>query len=57
MHNVIQFNQKACLKQYIDINTKLRTETKNRFEKDFFYANGKCSFLEKLKKRKKSQRY
>ena len=36
MHRVIQFNQKAWLKPYIDMNTKLRTEAKNDFEKDFF---------------------
>ena len=35
MHKVIQFNQKACLKSYIDMNTKLRTKAKNDFEKDF----------------------
>ena len=32
---VIQFNQKAWRKSYIDMNTKLRTEAKNDFEKDF----------------------
>ena len=36
LRRVIQFNQKAWLKQYIDKNTKLRKEAKNEFAKDFF---------------------
>ena len=34
VHRVIQFNQEAC--SYIDVNTKLRKEAKNQFEKEFF---------------------
>ena len=36
VHKVIQFNQEAWLKDYIDMNTELRKAAKNYFEKDFF---------------------
>ena len=36
IHRVIQFNQKDWLKPYIDMNTKLRKETRSDFEKGFF---------------------
>ena len=36
LQRVIQFNQEEWLKPYIDMNTKLRTETENDFEQDFF---------------------
>ena len=36
VHRVIQFNQEAWLKPYINVNTKLRTETKNDLQKDSF---------------------
>ena len=33
---MIQFNREAWLEPYIDMNTKLRKEAKNDFQKDFF---------------------
>ena len=36
VHRVIQFNQEAWLKPYIDTNTELRKKAQNYFEKDFF---------------------
>ena len=36
VHRVIEFNQEAWLKKYIDMNTKLRKKASNDFEKDFF---------------------
>ena len=35
-HRIIEFKEVAWLKSYIEMNTKLRTEAKNDFEKDFF---------------------
>ena len=36
VHRVIQFDQEAWLKEYIDVNTELRKKATNDFEKDFF---------------------
>ena len=36
VHKVHQFNQEAWLKPYIKMNTELRKNAKNDFEKDFF---------------------
>ena len=36
VQRVIQFNREAWLKPYIDMNTELRKQAKNDFEKDFY---------------------
>ena len=36
VHRIIELNQEAWLKPYIDMNTELRKLAKNDFQKDFF---------------------
>ena len=36
IHKGIEFNESPWLEKYIALNTKLRTEATNEFEKDFF---------------------
>ena len=44
VHKIIEFDQEAWLKPYIDINTDLRKQAKNDFEKDIFKLMNKSVF-------------
>ena len=44
IHGVIEFNQKAWLKPYIDTNTELRKLVRNDFEKDLFKLKNNSVF-------------
>ena len=44
MHRVIQFNQRAWSKPYMDMNIELRKDAKNEFEKDFFKLMNNSAF-------------
>ena len=52
VHKVIQFNQKAWSKPFIDMNTKSRKEPKNKFEKDLFKLMNNAIFGKTMERQK-----
>ena len=49
VYRVIQFDQKVWLKPYYAMNTEIRQETKNNFEKDFSKLMNNAVFGKSMK--------
>ena len=55
MHRVNRFNQKVCLKPYIDINTELKKSAKNDFKKYFFKVMNNAIFEKTIENKRKDR--
>ena len=55
VNKVIEFNQKAWLKSYIEMNTELSRKAKNDFEKDFFKLMSNSVFDKTMESVRKHQ--
>ena len=55
VHRVIPFNLEAWFEPYIDMNTKLKTEAKNDFEKEFFRLKNNAVFGKTMKNVRKQR--